>query len=80
VNQCSYIQNILFFFSSCQTSISCQHHSWIIDTGATDHMINSVSLFTSITATISTKVKLPNGNFALVTHRHSQNFSTFDTH
>jgi len=31
-------------------------------------MINSISLFTSITATISTKVKLPNGQFALVTH------------
>jgi uncharacterized membrane protein YagU involved in acid resistance len=31
-------------------------------------MINSISLFTSITTTISTKVKLPNGQFALVTH------------
>ncbi|XP_062149799.1 uncharacterized protein LOC133858355 [Alnus glutinosa] len=43
-------------------------HSWIIDTGATDHMISTVSLFTSITATISSCVKLPNGNFAMVTH------------
>jgi hypothetical protein len=42
-------------------------HSWIIDTGATDHMISTVSLFTSITATISSCVKLPNGNFAMVT-------------
>jgi hypothetical protein len=55
-------------FSSCHTSISCPSHAWIIDTGATDHMIISISLFTSITATISTKVKLPNENFALVTH------------
>jgi len=55
-------------FSSCHTSFSPQPHTWIIDTGATDHMINSISLFTSITATISTKVKLPNGQFALVTH------------
>jgi len=31
-------------------------------------MINSISLFTSTTATISTKVKLSNGQFALVTH------------
>jgi hypothetical protein len=55
-------------FSSCHTSILPQPHTWIIDTGATDHMINSISLFTSITATISSKVKLPNGKFALVTH------------
>jgi len=55
-------------FSSCHNSFSPQPHTWIIDTGATDHMINSISLFTSITATISTKVKLPNGQFALVTH------------
>jgi len=43
-------------------------HSWIIDTGATDHMISTVSLFTSVTATISSRVKLPNGNYAMVTH------------
>jgi len=55
-------------FSSYHTSVLCQPHTWIIDTGATNHMINSISLFTSITATISSKVKLPNGKFALVTH------------
>jgi len=55
-------------FSSCHTSIVSTPHTWIIDTGATDHMINSISLFTSITSTISTKVKPPNGQFALVTH------------
>jgi hypothetical protein len=47
---------------------SDESSSWIIDTGATDHMISSVSLFTSITATISSRVKLPNGNYAIVTH------------
>jgi hypothetical protein len=55
-------------FSSYHTSVLCQPHTWIIDTGATDHMINSISLFTSIITTISSKVKLPNGKFALVTH------------
>ncbi|KAF9684543.1 hypothetical protein SADUNF_Sadunf04G0129000 [Salix dunnii] len=45
-----------------------QIESWIIDTGATDHMINTISLFTSITAIISSHVKLPNGNYASVTH------------
>ena len=33
----------------------------IIDTGATDHMVNCVSLVTTITATLSTSIKLPNG-------------------
>ncbi|KAJ6881076.1 hypothetical protein NC651_027806 [Populus alba x Populus x berolinensis] len=34
---------------------------WIIDTGATDHMICSTSLFTHITSVISKTVRLPNG-------------------
>jgi hypothetical protein len=41
---------------------------WIIDTEATDHMINSPSLFTTITAAVSTYVKLPNGFVVPVTH------------
>jgi hypothetical protein len=67
-------------FSSCHTSISCPSHAWIIDTGATDHMINSISLFTSITATISIKVKLPNENFSLVTHIGTVRVSAHLTH
>jgi hypothetical protein len=41
---------------------------WIIDTGATDHMICSPSFFTKITVVVSTCVQLPNGSFASVTH------------
>jgi hypothetical protein len=41
---------------------------WIIDTGATDLMINCPSLFTTITAVVSTYVKLPNGSVVPVTH------------
>jgi hypothetical protein len=41
---------------------------WIIDTGATDHMICSISLFTSITSITSKTVKLPNGQYDTVTH------------
>jgi hypothetical protein len=41
---------------------------WIVDTGATDHMVCSISFFTSITAIISTNVQLPNGAIATVTH------------
>jgi predicted aspartyl protease len=45
-----------------------QNTSWIIDTGATDYMVSSPSLFTSITAIVSTHVNLPNGSIAAVTH------------
>jgi hypothetical protein len=41
---------------------------WIVDTGATDHMVCSISFFTSITTIISTNVQLPNGAIATVTH------------
>ena len=41
---------------------------WVIDTGATDHMIYSITYFTSITSTLNTNVNLPNGKSALVTH------------
>ena len=41
---------------------------WVIDTGATDHMICCTSSFTSITSIVSKFVKLPNGQFASVTH------------
>ena len=41
---------------------------WIIEIGATDHMIYFISLFTSITAKIFTNVKLQNGKYTHVTH------------
>jgi hypothetical protein len=59
------------FHPSCSFNIASGINvskSWIIDTGATDHMVNSITHFTSITAVISTHVKLPNGKLALVTH------------
>ena len=40
----------------------------VIDIGVTDHMVHSISCFTSITATLNTFVNLPNGETALVTH------------
>ena len=45
-----------------------KNHTWIIDIGATDHMISCSSMFTTITAVVSTHVKLPNGSIANVTH------------
>ena len=41
---------------------------WIIDTGATDHMICSISFFTSITSVILKTVRLPNEQHASVIH------------
>ncbi|XP_023888669.1 uncharacterized protein LOC112000737 [Quercus suber] len=41
---------------------------WILDTGATDHIVHSLSLFTQNTSSISTFVQLPNGEKVTVTH------------
>ena len=42
--------------------------SWIIDSGATDHMVSSPSIFSHITSHCSRTVKLPNGVNAPITH------------
>jgi hypothetical protein len=44
------------------------HNTWILDTGATDHMIHSLCKFSSVTSSISTYIHLPNGEKALATH------------
>ena len=41
--------------------------TWVIDTGATDHIVHFVHLFTKFT-TVSCVVALPNGETAMVTH------------
>jgi hypothetical protein len=44
------------------SSIPCSlkpENTWIIDTGASDHMISCVSLFITITTLVSTSVELP---------------------
>jgi hypothetical protein len=50
------------------SSHSHDHNQWIIETGATGHMVGSISFLTTITVVVSTQVKLPNGQFAAVTH------------
>ena len=42
--------------------------NWVIDIEATNHMVYSISCFTSIIATLNTFVNLPNGETTLVTH------------
>ena len=45
-----------------------ESHVWVIDTGASDHIVCSVSMLTSITSISHCVVKLPNGKSAIVTH------------
>ena len=40
----------------------------VLDIGATDHIVHSVSLFTKITSSITSFVQLPNGERVVVTH------------
>jgi hypothetical protein len=54
--------------STFQVASRLVNQLWIIDTGATDHMVCSLSFFTIIIATISKFVKLPNGQLVSVTH------------
>ena len=42
--------------------------AWVIDTSATDHIVCSVHLLTTVTANTMSIVQLPNGETALVTH------------
>jgi hypothetical protein len=49
-------------------STNAHRNSWIIETGATDHMVGSIHFLTTITATVSSHVNLPNGQNTLVTH------------
>uniref|UniRef100_A0A2N9GKR9 Integrase catalytic domain-containing protein n=1 Tax=Fagus sylvatica TaxID=28930 RepID=A0A2N9GKR9_FAGSY len=56
-------------FSSHTTPHShIKHDSWILDTGATDHMVCSISCLSTVTSTIQAIVELPNGNMVPVTH------------
>lgn len=55
------------FSSQVDTSHICSS-DWILDSGATDHMVHSLQFFTSITSIVHISVKLPNGDMAKVTH------------
>jgi hypothetical protein len=75
----TYLPSYFVFPSSFQHSVFSASHRhnlhnpyhngvWIIDTGATGHMVSSTSFLITITAIVSKKVKLPNSSFAEVTH------------
>ena len=41
---------------------------WILNSGATDHMVHSISFFRTITSSVQISIRLPNGDMAKVTH------------
>ena len=61
-----------FSYSIFSTQVVNKHayksDTWILDTGATNHLVHSVTQFTEITSIVQTCVFLPNGEQALVTH------------
>ena len=44
------------------------NENWVLDTGATYHIVHSLTLFTKITSCVATFVQLPNGEKVTVTH------------
>ncbi|XP_065619558.1 uncharacterized protein LOC136063302 [Quercus suber] len=55
-------------FSSGVNTSHISPSDWILDSGATDHMVHSIHFFTSITSSVQISVKLPNGDMVKVTH------------
>lgn len=51
-----------------QRPAKTQTNPWIVDTGATDHMVCSTAFLSSITYETEAYVQLPNGTRAQVTH------------
>lgn len=51
--------------------------TWIIDSGATDHMVCSPSLLTESSSVKNCTIQLPNGTRAIVTHVGSVTFSPY---
>lgn len=56
------------FEKATLVSINFSCTPWIIYTEATDHTLCSTRFFSSITFTIHSSVKLPNGSLVSVTH------------
>ncbi|KAL5776226.1 hypothetical protein ACOSP7_009152 [Xanthoceras sorbifolium] len=61
-------------------SIIDKEMCWILDTGATDHMVFSADLLTTSSRVTNRTVHLPNGSVAVVTHIGSIHFADFVLH
>jgi hypothetical protein len=48
------------------TGINLNLHNWIVDSGATDHICNSINFFTSYHAIPTIIINLPNGDTILL--------------
>ena len=59
---------IMFCSDISSDFLKSNNVSWIIDSGATDHMVCSPSFFISDITKVSYKVSLPNDTFVLATH------------
>ena len=56
---------------SCSLVVNTSHIlsiNWILDSGATDHMVHSLKFFTSITSIVQISVRFPNGDMTRVTN------------
>ena len=56
------------FASNVKFPKATNENLWIIDTGATDHMVYSLSCLTTVTFVVNAPVELPNGVLVSVTH------------
>ena len=61
------MQHSIFAFNPVHKT-TFNGETWVLDTGAIDHIIHYVTLFTNITSSISIFVQLPNGEKVTVTH------------
>lgn len=65
----SFMPSVFSSTSSCHiTHCQDQPTSWILDTGATDHIVGSLHLLTNIISTEPIKIRLPNNHFVFATH------------
>ena len=55
-------------FSSTIDISHLNQTDWILDSGATNHMVHSITFFKTITSSVQISVRLPNGDMAKVTH------------
>ena len=72
---CSFLQDSMclnmqhFVFAvNLANKIAFSEETWVLDTGATNHIVHSLTLFTKITSYVTSFVQLPNGEKVIVTH------------
>ena len=55
---------------------SLPYQSWVLDRGATDHMVNDQTILTHVNSVYNHTVQLPDGSHAPVTHIGTVHFSS----